>query len=300
MDKIRIHPYLSSIAGALILLALGVFLVMRNSAVSPKTPTLGVWGIDGAAPLNPTAYSPQNPAPANGAGLSVTYAEDLPIPAIPKPDAPTTPSAPSAESFDFDAFFADLVAKRGSGAVNTGQPSAGTSGSIAYTFIPSGLISTTTPTKPRSAAQQALYEYGNEVGSYIQTFEGIGRGSPQILKNQAEDRQNKAKGEAVKDVGRALSAVGTGIEGIEEPPSQAASIHAALIKSYRDAGAKLSLIPEAQRDEDFIAAINEYNASVLILSKNLVALATLFSAAEVRFAQEDPGSVFMFTNSGGF
>ena len=80
-------------------------------------------------------------------------------------------------------------------------------------------------------------------------------------------------------------------------PSEALSAHQALAKSYQDLGANLALIPQAPRDSDFVQAIQTYDTSADVYTRNFVALASLFGAYGVTFAQGDPGSVFTFTPS---
>ena len=120
-----------------------------------------------------------------------------------------------------------------------------------------------------------------------------------MLTDQLNDRQNPQKAQAVRDIGTALQAAGKTLQGIEAVPSIVSSAHTALAESYIEAGIKLSRVPDAQSDQDFITAIQDYNTAAERLGRNYVALANVFSGAGVRFAPQDPGSVFNFSGNAG-
>ena len=172
--------------------------------------------------------------------------------------------------------------------------------SNAYTFIPSGIVSTTTSTSERTDLQQELYNYGNDIGSSIESFEQQHSNMVQILKNQAEDRSDTEKAEAVVRLANAFRDLGNTLSGIENVPSQMAGIHTSLAESYVAIGKNLALVPKAQRDSDFIRAIETYNASADTFTKNYIALASLFGAYGVAFSSSDAGRVFTFTPMGSF
>ena len=209
----------------------------------------------------------------------------------------TLDASGEVDSFDFDAFVAMLS---GQGQTNAGERQVGdtTSATSAYSFLPSGLVSTATPEKSRSDIEQKLYDYGNEVGSYIQSFEEQNAGMTQALKNQVEDRNEPAKAAAVVAVANALRGVGESLTGMDSVPSQMTSPHSRLAKSYIEIGNKLAEVPKAQGDSDFIKAIEAYNAAADVFVKNYVAVAELFGAYGIAFTMSDAGAVFTFTPTG--
>jgi hypothetical protein len=166
----------------------------------------------------------------------------------------------------------------------------------AYAFIPSGLISSGSATDSRTPMQQELYNYGNEVGSTIQSFESLFRNSPQILKDQFEDRQNAAKNQALLSLAQGLQGVGVSLERMEDVPEPVKIAHGKVAASYRALGEKLAEVPKARTEQAILDAMLSYNTSVEAYIKNYVSLATIISAYDVRFKPEDPGSVFVFTN----
>ena len=298
MNWPRSHPYASALCVAGALVVAGAFIVVRRTA-APEASTIA-WGGSNAQFLNPTSYTPAQTAPPNQAGVAEQAGTGQPStgPLAPAPNTdPKKTPAYTGDSFNFEAFVASLSSAQSRADVG-GQADTGGSGVSPYTFIPSGLMATTAPPKSRSTAQQELYDYGNDIGSYIQSFEEQHTGAVQILKNQAEDRSNPAKAAAVGVLARALEDTGKSISNMDTVPGQAASLHTALAKSYTDIGANLALIPKAERDADFIRAVETYNASADVFTRNYIALAQLFGAFGVVFSPSDAGSVFTFTPTG--
>ncbi|HWO07735.1 MAG TPA: hypothetical protein VNM40_04120 [Candidatus Paceibacterota bacterium] len=168
-----------------------------------------------------------------------------------------------------------------------------------YSFIPQGLVSVETP-RPRSAADQALFEYGNSLGSTLQAFADLHQNMPQILKDQAEDRTNSMKVAALKRLADDFSRLGDTIAAMDGIPSEAIGAHQALAAAYRDVGAQLAKVPDAQGDDAFLAAINTYNGSAENLSRRLVEIADIFGSRNVGFTTSDPGSIFIFSGNTSF
>jgi len=241
--------------------------------------------------IDPASYSPSDIPAAIVSGVSLGGPAPA-FSAIP-PSQNGTVDDTDAE-YDMNVFLASITQPEKTG----GADIQGTSSvSLAYSFIPQGLISTSIPVARRSVAQQALYDYGNELGSDIMSYEDTHFDSAVVLTNQVQDRQNPQKAQAVRDIGTSLIALGQKAADIERVPSSAASLNADLAKSYKDMGAKLAKIPDAQRDADYLAAITDYNAAVNTFITQYVSLATLFSVSGVKFTTGEGGSVFMF--SGG-
>lgn len=288
MSWLRLHPYAAASAAAGLLIVIGALIVESRTAVEPGT--LSVWGGSGAPLFNPTSYAPQSAieiAPQQ-------TGEDTDPPAyIPPSQTAGAEPVPSGDILDLDAFLASLVQPSGSA-------SATSSGDVAYaySFIPKGLISTET-VPARNPEQQELYTYGNDAASYIQTYEDTNRNAAVALRDQAEDRQNPQKTQAVKLVAAAMRTAGESLLGMESVPESVRATHEALAESYVLAGRELSKVPDANGDDAFISAINAYNSAADTLVKHYVSLATMFSLSGVKFMPTDPGSIFMFTSGGG-
>lgn len=169
------------------------------------------------------------------------------------------------------------------------------SGTDAYSFIPQGMMSVSDPVDQKTPFQTELFEYGNSVGSLIQTFDDGHRDMLPTLKDAYADRTNQSKRIAAERIGEDYIALGKEIEAISTVPSAVSSMHIALAKAYQDAGQKMIIKLRASSDKEFLAAIHSYNESVLTFTNMFVALATYFSAAGVKFSSIDPGSVFTFS-----
>ena len=291
MEWLRTHPYAASIAGAGILILLGVFTVKERASVAPDSSTTSVWGGVGTHLFNPSSGM-SGPFENNSENIYSDVRTGPPFYYNPTP-AQTPPSSAGADdSFDFEAFLSVLAGPQKTGGASSDDSLLDT----AYSFIPSGLISTSISQKERTPLQQALYNYGNEAGSFIQSFENSFRNASQILRDQSEDRENPQKNTALVSLAEGLAEVGNALERMEEVPSEIRAAHAKVAVSYREMGEKLVSVPEARRDDAFLSAIRDYNTIVESYLKNYVALATLLSAYGVVFTAEDPGSVFTFTN----
>lgn len=292
MEWARTHPYLSALSAAGALLALGL-LIVNHRVSTPAGGSLKVWGGGQGSLLDPTSYTGGISSATERSGILNSGRDISFIPL--SPEQLYGADTDQTGAFDMSAFIAALTEPAAS------TPSTQTSAdlSLAYTFIPQGLVATTSAGPRRSPLQESLYQYGNDAGSYISTYEDSHRNVGQILTDQIQDRQHPQKAQAVRDVGSALQTVGEQLQGMEAVPSLAASAHAGLAQSYIDIGAKLTKVPDAQRDSDFIAAIETYNAAAEQFARKYVALASVFPASGVSFSPQDPGSVFMFTAAGG-
>ena len=298
MEWIRKHPYISALCAAGVLLFFGVFIVEQQAATpSPSQPSS--WSDTGAPLFNPISPA-ASAAPATGTQNQQNITQQVqnaaPYTYIPPADvtvASTDVGTNSGDSFDFNAFMASL--SQTSAPAKPAPASTNSSLNSAYSFIPSGLVSTTTPQNKRTKEQQDLYDYGNELGSYVQSFEQQNPGEAQTLTNQIQDRTDASKIAAVEALGQALQNVGASMSRMDTVPAQMGAMHTALAQSYIEIGTKLALVPQAQRDSDFVAAIQAYDTAADNFMKNYVAVAQLFSAYGVTFASDDPGSVFTFT-----
>lgn len=295
MEWLRTHPYTSALGAAGILVVLGAFIVVSRASQPAGTRT-SAWEGEAAPLLNPTSHGSTNVSTQNQ-NIMGQVQDGPPYTYIaPNFSNPVSADGEAESSYDFDAFIAKLTKQ----ANPKGQAGASEEDPLlsAYAYIPRGLISTSTPVSTRSALQQELYEYGNDIGSTIESFEQQHSDTPQILKGQVEDRTDSGKAAAVVRIGRDLEEMGKAFVAMETVPSSFASAHNALAKSYIEIGKNLALIPEAQRDADFIKAIQTYNASADTFAKNYIQMVSLFGAHGVAFSANDAGKVFTFTPTG--
>ncbi|OGG52953.1 hypothetical protein A3C20_03740 [Candidatus Kaiserbacteria bacterium RIFCSPHIGHO2_02_FULL_55_25] len=293
MEWAHEHPYLSALIAAGAFLVFGV-LVVGYRAAQPQGGSLQVWGGGPNALLNPTSYEP---GATVGIQTDIIGGGNAPVFSVLRPQQQIEAQNEAGGGFDISLFIAGLSQPSTDTATTpvSSQPDL----SLAYSFIPSGLVATTTPGPKRGVLQESLYQYGNDVGSYISTYESASVNTGQVLTDQVHDRRNAQKAQAVRNIGTALQTAGKNLQGIEAVPSIVSSAHVALAESYIEAGISLSKVPDAQSDGDFIAAIQDYNTAAEQLGRNYVALANVFAGTGVRFSPQDPGSVFIFSGGSG-
>jgi hypothetical protein len=304
MQWARAHPYASTIMVACIFVIAGALLVMRGTT-PPASSGISTWN--------------GNPSAINAPALQTTDANEiqatvapvatqnygtttLPYPSSQASSAPTSTSNIPSGPFNYDTLMAEIAASSHSSAskpATSGSNSAGTVDSGVWNFIPSGMIATTTPSNGRTATQQALYLYGNEIGSYVEGYDAANSNQDTILSDANNDRQNATKAAAVERIGMSLETVGSGMAETTGVPASATSDNAALAESYTAIGKALITVgqSEALADSTLVSAIEAYDAAVDTFNKNYIALATLFSVSGVTFSSGDPGSVFSFSSS---
>lgn len=295
MEWVRSNPYRAALVGAFLLVALGGFIVFRRGPAAPSNDPLA-WGGASLPVIDPA--NPQNPVLQEPRGSTTSGGRDVPITTY-GPSQQAGSDSSDDQGFDFDTFLAQLTQPTN----NSTDTSVETGTKLQYSFIPQGFISTSTQGKVYSAAQQALFNYGNEVGGYIQSHEDRHRNDSIALKNQAEDRTDPAKGAAVKAIGADLKALGASLHGFVDVddnrvPEVMRHAHQALADSYIEIGAKLQAIPDAEGDQAFIAAIYAYNAAADTFMTNYLAMATLFAVNGITFSENDAGNVFSFSGGG--
>ena len=296
MPSLRSHPYLSALAVSAALIIVGTLIVRSRTEVSPSSADTFTWGSQ--TPLLDPSYIPdQNGNPnANRENIMQSVKKNPPFTYIPPANVTepvNTRPDENQDSFNFEQFISMLSrGVRVTGSVEENQEVQN-----AYAFIPQGLISTSTFERKRTAAQQALYDWGNEAGSYIQSFEESHPNEAQILKNHIEDRGNPDAVQAVIGIADSLQSLGRNLASMDNVPRSAESAHTALAKSYQTIGKNLALVARAKSDADLIAAIQTYNASADTFAKNYIALVLVFGSYSVSFAPDEAGSVFMFRTS---
>lgn len=299
MDWIRAHPYASAIAGACILLIGGIILIINRTSM-PTSSGVSAWiGNPGSSNV-PSVI----PASSGNAQTPTETAENYGTQTLPytaAAGATTTAGTAADGNFDYNALLAQLSQSASS------KPSVAASGAIgnssnAWSYIPGGLISTSSGAQPAmTPIQKALYIYGNEVGSYVQGYNATeGSNQVQAMKNALNDRQNAAKAQSVTAIGTAMENAGNGIASISDVPTEVLIDNTAFANSWNDSGKKLIALAQALpgRDADLVAAIETYDTSINTYITDYVALADLFKDYNVTFSSSDPGSVFTFSSSG--
>lgn len=296
MEWLRSHPYIDALLGAIVLILLGLLIVGQRTSVRDESTAPLAWGGVGTHLLNPIANTSGQGGDARQQNLYTQVQSGPPFVYNAAPPAPASVHTSGDADFDLNALIAMISSPR-SGSVADGNQTGTDTSLDAYSFIPSGMISTSTPTKARTPAQEELYDYGNLAGSEITSFEDSHRNMPQTLKDQFEDPRDAGKIAAVEELGNALAGVGRSLEAIDNVPAPVRPANASVAASYREMGKLLVQVPKAQTDDARISAMLAYNAAVEKYIKNYVALATLFSAYGVTFASNESGSVFTFTSS---
>ena len=296
MNILRAHPRLVALTAVITLLGAGAIFVMRSAPVTSSSPSQtiawnGTGGFVGGSSY--TGDPSQAPAGPDGTSLLQQVQSNAPY-NYTLPQGNFSPNAGDQE-FNIDTLLALIAGDSGTSV----SASSNTNDAVvsAYEFVPSGLIATTSQSyRSRTPAQRVLYEYGNEVGSTIQAFESLHPNQAQVLKDQAEDRTDLGKAEALKRLGNDFANVGKTLLAMEEVPASLQITHDALARSYIDAGEKLALVADAANDAEFVASIQGYDDAADVFIRNYVTLAQLLSSYDVRFSPEEPGSVFTFSS----
>lgn len=287
------HIYTTLCVAAGILLVIGALIVKTHAPASAGN-SLQVWGGGQGTLIMP--QSGQNPVLSNVPPPDLMDNSNVPTFTALPVTKPPSGTSPTDDTFDVAAFAASL---QGASIPSAAATQTNTAAPISYDFIPQGLISTSSPGRARTAAQQALYEYGNDAGSYIQSYEDAHRNTAPALTDQIKDRQNPQKIQAVKDIAAALRSVGTSLTSMDDVPESVRSLNLSLGEGYITIADKLSLVPDAAADSAFINAIKAYDSSVDAFTQQFVAVAQYLSLSGVTFQSTDPGSVFTFSGGGG-
>lgn len=281
------HPYLATIVGIFGLLFLGIALVSQRIDVDPASSS-GAWGGAGGMFFGTI----------KNAVRSGPSASDI-VPRLQSPDdsyatipvyTPSQDGSTPAGVDDVASLLAQLTQQTPvipSSQTNDAAPDS-------YSFIPQGLVSVEPATKKRTAVQEDLFDYGNEVGTYVKGYEDTHYGTSQILKDHVEDRTNPDKIRALKILGDDMQQLGDGLRTLSDVPASAAGMHKVYANAYYAAGANLIMIAETTTDEEFLNAITKYNEIVDKLSTQFQLLVVLFGTNEVTFSSSDPGNIFTF------
>jgi hypothetical protein len=300
MDWVRSHLYVSALGLALGILLVGTLVVYDRS--TPATPS-GITAWSGTpstfdsitVPIPRGDSSVVEATSSYGATGTLPYTQNFPV----SYSEGTIQNTTAGSSNDLKALLAVLSHPQTRPSTSSDSAS-GQSIANTWDFIPAGIISTTSrPGTVRSAIQQSLFAYGNEVGSYVEGYDAAHHGQVEVMKDAMSDRLNVGKQQALARIGTDLETVGQGIASLSDIPSAAMAFNTALANSYVDSGKKLVALATTLTDRDpaLVATIESYDTAVVTFTKNYVALAGLFSAYGVTFESTDPGSVFTFSHA---
>ena len=305
MQWFESHPYIASTVGAIVLMFIGFIIVITHQPVATAPYSDNTWSSEGSATLQnqgagiirDTSVTFQQQSQKNKQTIYEKTVSNPPFDFHLAPPPNDADIASTGSAFDFDGFMSQI--SQSSKNKKSTATSSSSVGVDAYAFVPSALISTSTTDKKRSATQQTLYDYGNTVGSIIDTYEVTHGNATRILQAQFDNRQDPTRAAALVKLGRDLADVGIALEQIEaeEIPSSILAAHEAFAKSYKDIGATMQKIPDQQYARDFLKALDAYNASVSNNIKRYLAIISIFSSYGVTFAENDSGHVFVFTNA---
>lgn len=291
-----IRPYMYALGVAAVLVVGGLWIVTHRSTVATSTDT-STWTSGRPQLINTASTYAQSASSNIQTNPSQSQGTNVNIPEIIAASSSMTPIFTSDDSFDYNNFIA-MLSHPSVSSVDT-RSTSNTQAANAYAMVPEGLISTTTPQTHRTAEQQALYDYGNEIGTIIMTYEHNHGNQAAVLTDSLQDRYNPDKIKAVEDVAHDLSSVGDQLLEVTDVPPEMSTLHDALAKSYQTMGQKLLIVPHSPKDDDLLAAINVYNASADVFITKFVAMANAFKAYNVTFSPDDQGSVFTFSPVGG-
>lgn len=288
MDWMRRHQYFAGLAGAGLLVVVGYAMVANRIAIGPSgaSNAIDIHGV--IQNTDPAAPIPSTPQPVRPTAVDVPYTK------ITQP-SPTTSQTPQNDNFDWNSFIGSLshaTTQMSAGGTDTGI-------SDAYAFVPSNLIS---PPYEQSlntmtASQKALYGWGSDAGGAIKSYEDSHPNQAAILTNHMQDRDNPAKIAAMKQLGADLKNVALTIDNMGTPPPQLATAAPELAAAYRDIGEKLAAVPDSKGDEAIVKAILTYNSAAEAFVQKYVNVVLILQANDVKFTQDEPGSVFMFPSN---
>lgn len=289
MDWFSRHRYAAALSSTILLIAIGYVTVINRSAIGP-TSGAGSININGVIQnTDPGALIPTTPTPTRPNTVDVPYTKIVPV-----ENQPVIKQSSATTDFDWNSFIDSLSAGASQIAKSNTTNDAGISD--AYAFIPSGLFSPPQqePVAALTDSQKALYSWGSDVGSIIQSYENSHPNQAAILTDHMQDRDNPAKIAAMKQLGADLKNVANSIDNIGEAPPQMSTAGPALSAAYRDIGTKLAAVPDAQGDEAIVKAILTYNSAAESFAQKYVSVVLVFQANGVKFTQDEPGGVFMF------
>lgn len=294
MEWLRAHPYLDAavITGSLLIVGALIVRTQLGAPIAP-TPTEGTWGSAHRIYTENVSTGDTTLLPEIQTSPAIRV-ESLGY--IPLLTENTIGTGPVDESSTFD--FGSLIIALSGPSQNPATPRVESGSGISYSFIPGGLIATTTLAKPRTPLQDALYLFGNEVGDAIVSFEASHPNQPAILKHHIEQPSDPDARAALKKLGDDLARLGDTLDALGDIPEQAKGAHRNVVAAYRDIGTKLATISAKEGNDALFDAIVTYNAAAEDFAKKFVSLALVFQSYSVTFSPGDGGSVFVFPSGG--
>ena len=291
MNWVSSHPYLSSIVFGLVVVIFGASVVMQRTAATPLQYQPSTWSGAGGITASPVA-SPQS-APQSGT-LASNNTSVVPYRYVSPFGTNDGRVAPSAQD---DAGLSEL---EGILTKNTTKDTSLTTANVsdAYQFIPTGMISLPDTSNHDTPPQAELRQFGNDVGSVIQSFEQSNPDQVAVLKNFMEDQNNPDKINGMKRLGGQFKDIGSQISQIDPVPKQMKASLADLTSHYDEIGKLLAAIPDAKGNDALYDAIVTYDHAAERFVTSLVNFALVFPASGVVFSQDEAGSVFMFQQGG--
>lgn len=291
----RTHFLRTTIIGVAVLIGIGFLVVNSRTPAALRDSSTNWVGL--GTLIDGTAADPQAPTPTrpDDQSLFSEVTQGAPFVYIPPAGGPAQQVASNTDEFSIEDVLAALSPQSKEAWTPVSVPEGEPSLMEAYAFVPKGLFSTTTEGQTRTDAQQRLFDYGNELGSLVQSYETMHQNTPQIATDHLADRTNPDKVAALKQVGDDIILLGKRIAAMEEVPSSAAQAHASLAAGYQDVGAALKVVADARSDQQLLDAVNAYNATMDSLTPRYIAMVTLFSMRNVSFTASDPGSAFSFS-----
>lgn len=176
----------------------------------------------------------------------------------------------------------------------------------AYSFIPTGFISTSisqTPAKTRTPAvptgrqeEKSYFDYGNALGLEIRAFDNSHKETTAILDAFFKDYKNQSKVAALLAVARDYERLASDLSAVAIVPGELSEMHSSLVGGYRAISVGLSQLTNAGNDQEMATAALAYNASADIFTRKFVSLADFFSSRGIKFSPSDPGNIFQFNN----
>lgn len=168
------------------------------------------------------------------------------------------------------------------------------SGESVLSFIPEGLVSTSSPQQRRTAKQALLYDYANTIGSYVQGVESSNTRMVQSLTAVLQDRGNSAKMAEAEQIAQSYGDLAKSLKDVSVP-KDVRGLHDAFVESHAAVDTHLRAVIQSASDSDLVSAIGTYNESAEQYIRNYLALVTFFESEQVRFDSFDPGSIFTFS-----
>jgi len=317
MQWFKMNPFIATIIGVVIVLALGTILVWDKVATSGSGAPGYTWGKYGGGRL--TDVTANEGSPGTPRPLEREFTEEDFYALLEEGEdniyASLIPQANIYESRTFDEIgtttengeiifntddIAELLTSISSTA-QVGSPSNPFENEFAfsdiYAFVPATVALETPEPASLDQRQRELKDYGNEAGSYVESFTDRWRDQAQILKQFIEDIDNEEKAQLVDDLAFSLSRVGRDLDGMDIIPDLAKGAHARLVSGYISIGQKLTAVANARSDEELLDAIIAYNEAADDFAEDYLSVVTLLSVAEVTFSNNEPGSVFVFKPS---